>query len=243
MRDVAEPTSPKAPAIAQAIDDCKQWNATLKATKNRLLKFRSHTPADDERRRVRTAVRKHREKRKLAEPTKEVAEPTKNRSVAKPARRKHADTHRDAESLPRNVPVNCCGRRKMYCRCFTHGRGLEISRSFKCERFQPIPAQVRSSPIQTWRDTADMPAYKRQIGWNASMRYSWLFPIAFMWRHFSNEHFWDALQRIGAVVQNQQPDFILVEEVMRSFQAKNVSYHGGLFFKRLRVEEISLGKC
>ena len=31
------------------------------------------------------------------------------------------------------------------------------------------------------------------------------------------------------LIQGEQPDFILVEEVMRSFQAKNVSYHGGLF--------------
>jgi len=70
----------------------------------------------------------------------------------------------------------------------------------------------------------------RQIGWSASMRYSWLFPIAFMWRHFSNEQFWSALQKLGAVKENQQPNFSLVEKVMRSFAGAGVSCHGGVFY-------------
>ena len=37
-----------------------------------------------------------------------------------------------------------------------------------------------------------MLGYTRQIGWEDSMRYSWLFPIAFIWRHFSNEEVWTA---------------------------------------------------
>ena len=52
---------------------------------------------------------------------------------------------------------------------------------------------IAQSRIQTWRDTRDMQGYMRQIGWEDSMRYSWLSPIAFIWRHFSNEELWTAL--------------------------------------------------
>ena len=64
-----------------------------------------------------------------------------------------------------------------------------------------MPA-IAQSRIQTWRGTRDMPGYMRQIGWEDSMRYSWLFPIAVIWRHFSNEEFWTALQQQKAVLQN-----------------------------------------
>ena len=62
------------------------------------------------------------------------------------------------------------------------------------------------------------------------MRYSWLFPIAFIWRHFSNEEFWTALQKARAVLQNQRPNFACMENTMRAFAAQGVSYHGGLFY-------------
>ena len=78
-----------------------------------------------------------------------------------------------------------------------------------------MPA-IAQSRIQTWRDTRDMPGYMRQIGWEDSMRYSWLFPIAFVWRHFSNEEFWTALQKKKAVLQNQRPNFACMENKMRS---------------------------
>ena len=73
-----------------------------------------------------------------------------------------------------------------------------------------MPA-IAQSRIQTWRDTRDMPGYMREIGWEDSMRYSWLFPIAFIWRHFSNEEFWTALQKKKAVLQNQRPNFACME--------------------------------
>ena len=62
------------------------------------------------------------------------------------------------------------------------------------------------------------------------MRYSWLFPIAFVWRHFSNEEFWTALEKKKAVLQNQRPNFACMESTMRAFAAQGVSYHGGLFY-------------
>ena len=62
------------------------------------------------------------------------------------------------------------------------------------------------------------------------MRYSWLFPIAFIWRHFSNEEFWSALQKKKAVLQNQRPNFACMENTMRAVAAQGVSDHGGLFY-------------
>ena len=62
------------------------------------------------------------------------------------------------------------------------------------------------------------------------MRYSWLFPIAFIWRHFSNEECWTALQENKAVLQNQRPNVACMEKTMRDFAAQGVSYHGGVFY-------------
>ena len=91
------------------------------------------------------------------------------------------------------------------------------------------------------RHTGDMPGYMRQIGWSASMRYSLLFPTAFMWRHFSNEEFWTALQKVGAVKRNEQPNFCLIEKVMRAFAGAGVSCHGGLFYSGSVLTEYRFG--
>ena len=88
-----------------------------------------------------------------------------------------------------------------------------------------------------------MPGYMRQVGWNSSMRYSWLFPIAFVWRHFSNEQFWSALNDIGAVKQNETPDFARMEMVMRSFDANGISYHSGLFFSACALTHYRFGSA
>ena len=106
-----------------------------------------------------------------------------------------------AKPASRHVPANCCGKRKHKCTCFDGGRGLEIARSLRRRKLDHIMPAIAQSRIQTWRDTRDMPGYMRQIGWEDSMRYSWLFPIAFIWRHFSNEEFWTALQQKKAVLQ------------------------------------------
>jgi len=226
-------------AIARAISDREQRNATLKALRNRLAKFESRAGTDHERRRVREAVRKHRTVTRAASAAKPgAAKP----SAAKLCRKKARTAKPDAKTS-RHLPCNCCGRRKAKCTCFTKSRGLEIASSFKRKVFRPIPAQVQKSRIQTWRDTGDMPAYMRQIGWTPTMRYSWLFPIAFVWRHFSNEQFWAALQNIGAVLQNQPPDFARMEKVMRAFEAKGVSYHGGIFFSGSSLTKYCYGNA
>ena len=75
------------------------------------------------------------------------------------------------------------------------------------------------------------------------MRYSWLFPIAFPWRHFSNEQFWSALPKLGAVLLNQPPDWANMEKIMRSFDAKDVSDHGGLFYSGCVLTEYRFGSA
>ena len=158
---------------------------------------------------MRTAVRMH---RSTKSPT-GVAKP----SAAKPSAA--SKKTRDAKIITnasRHIQCNNCGRRKAKCGCFTKGRGLEITQGFKRKLFQPIPRRIEKSRIQTWRDTGDMPAYMQQIGWKATMRYSWLFPIAFTWWHFSNKHLWEALQKNGAVLQNRLPDFAVMEKVLRA---------------------------
>jgi len=222
-------------------------------------KFESREASDQERRRAREGMRKLRAKKRraAAKPCwkdSRVAKPgqrRKNSSAAKPAvkrhvaakpcrkdsaaakpgqRRSNSSAAKPAAKRQKHINRHCCGRRPENCKCFTEGRGLKIANSFKRNIFKPIPDRVAKSRIQTWRDTGDMPGYMRQIGWNASMRYSWLFPIAFMWRHFSNEEFWAGLKKMGAVLQNQTPDFARIEKAMRAFQAKQISYHGGLFY-------------
>ena len=164
--------------IAAAADARKLKKARLRAhrldTNNPHAKFESFEASDNERRRARQGMRKFRSGKR---PTgANLAKRRKQSSAAKPAPK-------------RNYRINrhCCGRRPENCKCYTEGRGLKIARSFKRKSFKPIPGRVAKSRIQTWRDTGDMPGYMRQVGWKDDMRYSWLFPIAFLWRHFSNE--------------------------------------------------------
>ena len=162
--------------IIKAIEARKQHLVAEKkyATqrKDAFARWESHTVADEKRRHDRLTQMKRRLERSPAS--------------AMPSRRK-GSAAKPASKQQRHIPRNCCGRRAENCRCFNEGRGLEIATSFLEAKFKTIPKQVANSRIQYWRDTADMPAYMRQIGWNASMHYSCLFPIAFMWRHFSNE--------------------------------------------------------
>ena len=225
--------------LANAISAREERNAALLDLKDSQAKFQSRVAADTERRRVRQAVRKCRANKRAATA---VELTTAKRCRKKPSAAKPQVT-KPAAHGNRHLPVNCCGRRKSHCICFTVGRGFNIAKSFKRRLFQPIPTRVAQSQIQTWRDTADMPAYMRQIGWNDRMRYAWLFPIAFTWRRCSNEQFWTALQDMKAVLQNQLPNFALMEEAMRAFQARDVSYHGGLFFSAGALTQYRFGSA
>ena len=199
--------------IAEVVERRKKRNKAVKRSNIADAKFKSLAVEDIERRRVRNAVTNTRKVK---------------RSNTTAVKRRMSKTASNATS--RHIPVNCCGRRKQDCVCFQRNRGLEIAKSFQKKLFQPIPAKIIKSDIQTWRDTVDMTAYSKQIIWTSSTRYSWLFPIAFMWRHFSNEQFWEALQKLGAIKRNSEPNFELVEQTMREFKKKNVPYHGGLFY-------------
>ena len=256
--------------IARAIDQRKLRNQTVKAAKNPAAKFEARAKGDEKRRRDRDHMRKLRaarrsqKKSKCAKPRQRkpgtgwsgAAKPTQRhirvksskrcakKASAKPRQRKARKSGRSAaKPTNRHIPVNCCGRRKQDCACFTTGRGREIARSLKRKTFDALPERVQKSRIQTWRDTGDMPGYMRQIGWSASVRYSWLFPTAFMWRHFSNEEFWTALQKVGAVKRNQQPNFCLIEKVMRAFAGAGVSCHGGLFYSGSVLTEYRFGNA
>ena len=226
------PRPAKSEVIAQAIANRKQHIASRKAAGNPTAKFEARTPADESRRRARERMRKHRAAKRPAA------------AYCAAAKRAPAAAKRPAASaVSRHIPLNCCGRRKANCRCFKEGRGLEIARSLKRKIIKPIAGKVLKSRIQTWRDTGDMRAYRNQVGWQRSFRYSWLFPIAFLWRHFSNEHLWTALQNIGAVTKNKTPNFTIIEEAMRSFDASNISYHGGLFFSGSMLTEYRFGSA
>ena len=69
------------------------------------------------------------------------------------------------------------------------------------------------------------------------MRYSWLFPIALTWRHFSNKHLWEALQKNGAMLQNRLPDFAVMEKVLQAFTVKNVPCHDGIFYSGMSLKK------
>ena len=153
-------------ATDKAIALRKQRNAAIKASKNPSAKFESCANADEKRRRCRNFMRALRKSRK---------------SKPRAARATSATTSlgsRTAKSASRHVPASCCGKRKNKCRCFEGGRGLEIARSCRRRNLDHMMPAIAQSRIQTWRDTRDMLGYMRQIGWEDSMRYSWLFPIA-----------------------------------------------------------------
>ena len=58
--------------------------------------------------------------------------------------------------------------------------------------WKPVPSGI-SSNLEACVSPAS-PCYRGH-----PMRHSWLFPIAFVWRHFSNEEFWTALEKKKAV--------------------------------------------
>ena len=102
----------------------------------------------------------------------------------------------------RNMKVPCCGRRADNCRCFASGRGLAIATSFDTSLFATIPGRVSHSPIQYWSDTGDMTKWAEQIAaiGRGGVQYRWLFPVAMMWRQWSNGEFWDALVAQGSFI-------------------------------------------
>ena len=176
----------------------KERNAAFKATKNPSAKFEPCTSADEKRRRCRVLMRALRKSRaKQSKSVKITGKQSKAKAKLSKGNGKQSTPRgiSASKSASRHVPTNCCGKRKQKCTCFDGGRGLEIARSLRRRKLDHIMPAIAQSRIQTWRDTRDMPGYMRQIGWEDSMRYSWLFPIAFIWRHFSNEEFWTALQK------------------------------------------------
>ena len=162
-----------------AIADRRKYKETLRVTPNPRVKWESCAATDNERRSARERMRRLRAVRSSSTAKPRQRNPPKKThsqgsansrqrnllSAAKP-------TQRNAPVASRRIPLHCCGRRKDICTCCTKARGFTIASSFKRKTFDAIPVKVRASRIQTWRDTADMQAYMRQVGWNSSMRYS-----------------------------------------------------------------------
>ena len=163
-----------------AVDACIQMRRLdLWARKRtRALRFEAVDAPAETRRRKRACKRVTRER-------------DRRMSVKAGQRFKHkgatrAGSQRLAGSADRHIPALCCGRRPADCGCFRRGRGAEIAASVDREHLDTLIAGTRTSRIQTWRDTADMPQFSAQIG---SMSLHRLFPVAFPWRHYSNPHF------------------------------------------------------
>ena len=133
-----------------------------------------------------------------------------------------------ADMKDRNIKCYLCGRYKNRCQCFTLGRGKEIAQSFQRKIFDKIPPKVQNSVIQTTLDTKDMTAYMRQVKHN--MKFEYLWPTAYIWRHFSNEFFWQALMDARAVPANDEPNWSKVRKIMTIFEDQRKSWFGGVFY-------------
>ncbi len=127
----------------------------------------------------------------------------------------------------RDAPVVCCGRRKENCRCYDSGTGLKLRKACKKTLFKAVVRAVRKSRMQTWRDTADMSEYAKQV---KRKMFKNLLPTAFMWRHFSNKHLWEALMKNGAIKQKGPPSWVLVRSTLEIFVRHNQPVHGGFFY-------------
>ena len=118
MMAVRAQRSDRIAEIPAAIEARKKKIAKRKAysrsSGNAHARFQSFEAADLERKRARLGMRKLRSKRSHAS-----AQPARKQcSAAKPATKRQ-----------RHIPRNCCGRRPENCKCFKHGRGLEIAKS------------------------------------------------------------------------------------------------------------------
>ena len=150
--------------------------------------------------------------------------------------RKHARSvgpHHFTDNPDRHMPAMCCGRRMGNCTCFQKGRGAQIATSLDHTCLHSLIAGTRTSRIQTWRDTADMPQFSKQI---RPMPLRRLCPIAFAWRHYSNPHFWKALQKAGAFPRGHPPAWHVWLAVMQQWKARRETIFGGLFYSGARLK-------
>ena len=92
-----------------------------------------------------------------------------------------------------------------------------------------IQQHIAQANILTYRDTADMPEYRRQCPRRAreGMPYRWR--IAFLWRSFSNPILWQAFVDRGAITPAKEPNWKKMEAVLRRFQKNGLPANGGMF--------------
>ena len=144
--------------------------------KHKTDKYKNLSPQAIRRRQQRSLMR---ERRRAAQQTTKKRKAPASTNTAQPAKK-----HKSAHTTNYNMKCYLCGRYKNRCLCFTSGRGKEIAQSFQLKIFNQIPPKVKNSQIQTPQDTKDMTAYLRQM--NHNMKFEFLWPTAFTWRHFSN---------------------------------------------------------
>ena len=201
------------------ISQRQQEQKQRRTSKNPCSRWQNNTPEGKKRRANRISMYKMRK----AASQKDVAPRPKPRKKA-PA------LHSLASAIcgkDKNMPVACCGRRKAACHCYDCGTGLTLRKACKKAVINALVRRVRKSPIQTWRDTADMSEYAKQI---KCKKLKHLFPTAFMWRHFSNKHLWEALVKNGAVKHDGPPSWALVRSTLEIFVLHNQPVHGGFFY-------------
>ena len=182
-------------------------------------RFEAVDPCAERRRRVRVNKRAQRARARQVPSASTAASSTRKRGRTTPPS--------TAPDQDRHIPALCCGRRPTRCTCFTQGRGAEIARSLQKKCLLSVIAGTQTSRLQTWRDTADMPHFAKQV---SAMPLRRLFPIAFAWRHYSNPHFWQALNLAGALPQGRAPAWHVWLLVMRQWQAERHQISGGLFY-------------
>ena len=201
------------------ISQRQQEQKQRRTSKNPCSRFQNNTPEGKKRRANRIFMHKMRK-----------AATKKHVAPRRTPRKKAPALHSLASAIcgtHRNAPVACCGRRKESCHCYDSGTGLTLRKACKKAVINALVRRVRKSPIQTWRDTADMSEYAKQI---KCKKLKHLFPTAFMWRHFSNKHLWEALVKNGAVKHDGPPSWALVRSTLEIFVLHNQPVHGGFFY-------------
>ena len=81
-----------------------------------------------------------------------------------------------------------------------------------------VQQHIANADILTYRDTADMPEYRRHCPRRANECIVYRWRLAFMWRRFSNPTLWQALVDCGAVTPAREPNWHKMKNVFEHFR-------------------------
>ena len=131
----------------------------------------------------------------------------------------------------RSGQLPCCGKRPERCNCWSKENATEedgqIVAMLDTKVLRKMKARIGNANILTYKDTADMPHFRRSYPPNhrAPMHYKW--GIAMLWRCFSNPHLWSCLKKCGAITSAREPTWHTVEKVLTEYEAASTPSHGG----------------